>query len=298
MLGGEDFDTESLIGKERRLLKTERLEGGRIIKHFTDGTSEVTDDIGESKSKERYDEATGYVYRSFMTGPNAGHAQLVLGEDGTPLKLTPSQANARGIAYGKAEGQAEGEYANRGLTAATTATVKGAETTAVKGAEHRAKARETLGKFAPVTQELRKSIQKLSTHPGLENITGEKGGRIPDDPKWRARWAALRAGTPEMEALALHDQLQGGTFLEGILPIIGAGAGQITEVEGAALKAAAGRLARSQSTDAYKRSLVDFNDLLDRIEARLEADSKEPTGTQSAPAAGGSMGDYEITVSP
>jgi len=276
------------VGGGRRLVSTRETDDGKIYKYFSDGTEEISQGTAKTASRLFRDESTGKLNRVFTSGARQGQSEPVMGSDGQPLTMTTDQANAANIETAKVTAKAEAEAATADIAAQTASTIKGAEVQATKAAERREAAKASYSKFAPVMAGMRDSIKRLMTHPALPNITGGMGGRIPDDPKARKIWAAVRGGTPEMEALALHDQITGGTFLAGIQPMIGSGAGQITEAEGAALKAAAARVgSRSQGTPAYQQALTDFHGLLDSIDRRLQADAAGLSEAQ--PVSGGPL---------
>jgi hypothetical protein len=301
MLGGKDFDTESLIGKERRLLKTERLDGGRIIKHFTDGTSEVTDDIGESKSKERYDEATGLVYQSFATGPNAGKAMLVTNEDGTPLRLTPSEANARGIGRGKAEGEAIGKSNTADIAAETEAKIEAARKKATMDTEHRLNAKYALPGAQALTAQTERDVNLLlNNKEGLKQIVGSKLtarlSTLGTENAIAGLYAGgIHAGTPMANAFAAHMQLTSKAFLDSYRDAY-KGTGPVSNVEG--LKGAQSNLQQAlyQTQDVYEQRLREYIEQIRLKEAQLAAAGLDPVSPQYAPAASGgaSMDGWKI----
>jgi len=93
-------------------------------------------------------------------------------------------------------------------------------------------------------------INSILDDPALPSITGMIQGRLPP---------LTQEGT---DLLTKLNQLQGQTFLEAFERLKGGGA--ITVTEGLKGEEAIARLQRVQSTEAYKQSLEDLRDIIDR----------------------------------
>lgn len=115
----------------------------------------------------------------------------------------------------------------------------------------------------------------LKESPGLRYITGAysmtPGGAVP--------------GTPQADALAVWEQLQGKAFLQAFDTL--KGGGQITEVEGKKATAAITRLAnRQQSLGAFKKAISDLEEVVRSGQERAKAKAGQ------APAAPASVRKY------
>ena len=100
-------------------------------------------------------------------------------------------------------------------------------------------------------------INEIYNDPNLESITGMIQGRIPP---------MSQAGT---DLNVKIEQAKGQVFMSAFESLKGAGA--ITENESAAATAAIARLQREQSAEAYRKSLKELVDLLDRGKRRAQA---------------------------
>jgi len=100
-------------------------------------------------------------------------------------------------------------------------------------------------------------INEIYSDPNLESITGMVQGRLPP---------MSQAGT---DLNVKIEQAKGQVFMSAFQSLKGAGA--ITENESAAATAAIARLQREQSAEAYRKSLTELVDLLDRGKRRAQA---------------------------
>jgi hypothetical protein len=107
-------------------------------------------------------------------------------------------------------------------------------------------------------------IDALRSHPGLDYLVGA-ASLIPIVP-----------GSPQADANAYLEQIQGKAFLEAFATL--KGGGQITEVEGAKATAAIARLNRAQSKKAFEQAL---NELYSIAQTGLERAQKK-AGSQPA----------------
>lgn len=104
-------------------------------------------------------------------------------------------------------------------------------------------------------------IEGLRNHPGLDYLVGP------------ASVVPIIPGTPQADAFAFVEQIQGKAFLEAFATL--KGGGQITEVEGAKATAAIARLNRAQSKQAFVQAL---NELYSIAQKGLERAQKKASG--------------------
>lgn len=112
-------------------------------------------------------------------------------------------------------------------------------------------------------------IETLKTHPGLSGSVGAKGASSLFG--WKD---APISGTDEADFTVMLDQLKGGVFLQAYQTL--KGGGQITEVEGKKAEAALARLDRSQTEEQFKKSLSDFQSVLNKGIQRLGGEEYAP----------------------
>ena len=99
-------------------------------------------------------------------------------------------------------------------------------------------------------------IDSIMNDPALEQVTGMVQGRLPP---------FTQAGT---DLVVKIEQLQGKAFLEAFESLKGGGA--ITEREGQAAQNAMARLQRAQSTEEYRKALMELRSIAARGVARLQ----------------------------
>lgn len=193
-----------------------------------------------------------------------------------PLRMS----SAADIAAAKESGKIGAQLANAPATSAAAATEKGM----LVDAETAAKARASLPQAQVSLQNSINTAQKLLSHPGLTQIVGGLGGRIPDGPTAMNYFRAVMAGSPAADAMALHQQAKGEVFLQAYQLL--KGGGQITEVEGQKAEAAMARMDRAQSIEAYRAAVNDFIETLKQGYAKVEAASRGGYSAQpgAAPA--------------
>lgn len=154
---------------------------------------------------------------------------------------------------------------------------------AVLDAETAAKIRADLPKVQSTLSAAITTANQLLAHPGLGQITGPLGGRIPDGPTAVKYFNAVMAGTPAADAMALHQQAKGQVFLRAYETL--KGGGQITEVEGEAARQALGRIDRAQTTEAYKAAVAEFIQAAQAGFAKMQAAANQGGLAPAAPVA-------------
>jgi hypothetical protein len=131
-------------------------------------------------------------------------------------------------------------------TAKTTATEKAKATVAAQG---------DLPRVEGNASDMRNVLKQLKTHKGTRFIVG--GYSI----------APPVPGTPQADAYALWEQVQGKAFLEAFNSL--KGGGQITEKEGEKATAAITRLSnRRQSLESFQKAIKDLEDVVSAGEGR------------------------------
>jgi hypothetical protein len=120
----------------------------------------------------------------------------------------------------------------------------------------------------------------LHNHAGVPGITGRYGSLVGEDGQLGA--AATRAASaPTRAALALHEQIMGATFLEGLSRLKNAsktgatGLGAVSEREGAMVQAATAALNRKQDAADYRRQLATYAASIDGAVQRLAEAAEE-----------------------
>jgi len=134
------------------------------------------------------------------------------------------------------------------------------------------------------TNRIISSIDAVINDPGLSNVTGLVGGRIPK-----------HLQTPGMaETQSKLDQIQGQTFMQAYNEI--RGAGQISNQEGAKAEAAYNRLrTQTMGTPAYIDALKEFRNEVLRMAAIAKERAKRPGSAPAAqPAAPAANGGWSI----
>lgn len=94
-------------------------------------------------------------------------------------------------------------------------------------------------------------IDKAIGHRGLEGAVGNIQGRLPD---------AFLTDDFNRDFLAVHNQLVGKTFLQGIQQMRGSGA--ISEIEGQKAANAIARLSLTQSEEGYREALRELREII------------------------------------
>jgi len=124
-------------------------------------------------------------------------------------------------------------------------------------------------------------IDQALASPGLNGAVGLVQGHLP----------AYNNATADF--LALHQQIQGKTFMQAYRSL--KGGGQITEVEGAKAEAAIARLTRVQSEASYRQALKDLKEVIiaGRDRAHKAAISATQKGQPNVPT-----GQNEFTWNP
>jgi hypothetical protein len=113
-------------------------------------------------------------------------------------------------------------------------------------------------------------ITKIATDPALESITGNFQGRLPAGIPW------ITGGQPGTDLEADITNLDGKVFVQAYDAI--RGAGQITEQEGAAAKAAIANLKRARSAADYRSALMDLKTAMEDLLAIAEAKAARAGG--------------------
>lgn len=116
-------------------------------------------------------------------------------------------------------------------------------------------------------------LKDLKNSDGLRYIVGAysltPGGAVP--------------GTPQADALAVWEQVQGKAFLQAFQTL--KGGGQITEVEGKKATAAITRLSnRQQSLGAFKKAITDLEDVVKAAQERARAKAGQAPAAPTSPA--------------
>lgn len=147
--------------------------------------------------------------------------------------------------------------------AGAAGTIKAAETGAATTAEATAKAAADLPRVESNVTTALNNIKALRHHSGLPYITGlySKAPIVP--------------GTPQADADARAEQIQGEVFLQAYESLRGAQG--ITDVEGKKAEAAKARLKRATSTKDYQAAL---DDLISVFETGLETARKKAKKAQ------------------
>jgi len=128
--------------------------------------------------------------------------------------------------------------------------------------------RANFGSYEQNASFLAETIDKMISHPGIENAVGKLWATVPGI-----------AGTPKADFEAMEQVLLGQVFLSAYADLRGGGA--ITEAEG--LKATASRLAasRKQSKEAYLENLKDFQRRLAEGREIMRAKAGLPAGEKA-----------------
>lgn len=176
----------------------------------------------------------------------------------------------------KAEEAADAERARLGVQlemSGQTNQMEASRAAAVENAKldvgRLAEIRTNLPRIRSEFENANKAAQQLVNHPGLAQITGKLGGRIPDSPTAVKYFKAVMSGTPAADAMALHEQIKGKVFLQAFQTL--KGGGQITNVEGDKATAAMARMDRAQTTEAYVAAVNEFMQAIQAGYAKMEA---------------------------
>lgn len=164
--------------------------------------------------------------------------------------------------------------------------IAGAEAQARVGGQLTAEASAKLPAAINKGEQALREIAELNQHPGLKYAVG--GYSL----------APTVPGTPQADAVARIEQLQGATFLQAFESLKGGGA--ITKEEGEKATVAIARLQRSQSQEAFREALGDLAGVIQRgiAVARSMAAAAPPAATPTMPPAGaapsGTTGGWSI----
>lgn len=134
--------------------------------------------------------------------------------------------------------------------------------------EFEGKAITDLPRIEQQTNDALDLVSKLGKHPGLSQAVG-LSSTLPIIP-----------GTQAADFMAVLDQIHGANFLQAYNQL--RGGGQITEIEGKKAENAIARLQRSQSEPAFKQSLKDLSDVLQKGLER----AKKSTNIENIPDGG------------
>jgi hypothetical protein len=141
--------------------------------------------------------------------------------------------------------------------------IAGAKTTAQEQAKAGVAAQGDLPSIQGNASEMRKVLGQLKDSDGLRFITGSYA------------LAPVVPGTPQADAYAVWEQLQGKAFLEAFNSL--KGGGQITEKEGEKATAAITRLSnRKQSLKSFNAAIKDLEDVVAAGEQRAQQKAGKP----------------------
>jgi hypothetical protein len=183
-----------------------------------------------------------------------------------PKPATPNQAEAPASQreyewFSKLPEDQKAAYLNMKRSSATpeaAANIATAKTTATEKAKAAVAAQGDLPRVEDNASDMRNVLKQLKTHKGTRFIVG--GYSI----------APPVPGTPQADAYALWEQVQGKAFLEAFNSL--KGGGQITEKEGEKATAAITRLSnRRQSLDSFQKAIKDLEDVVSAGESRARA---------------------------
>lgn len=116
---------------------------------------------------------------------------------------------------------------------------------------------------------------KLHNHPGVDGITGRLG-RFVGEPGTFGQTATTAASADARAALALHKQIEGARFLEGLNRLKQAsatgstGLGQVSNIEGEMVRNAAAALDRAQDAPSYRENLKKYIEVVAAFASRLD----------------------------
>ncbi len=124
------------------------------------------------------------------------------------------------------------------------------------------------------------AVVALHNHPGVEGITGRIGRKVGEEGFVGETMTTVASG-PARAALALHEQVVGGTFLAGLVKLKAAsktgatGLGAVTEKEGNKVQSDAAALNRAQDAPAYRQQLSIYASEMIAFGQRLDAAAQD-----------------------
>lgn len=164
--------------------------------------------------------------------------------------------------------EAQAAFLNMKRSSATpeaAGAIAAAKTAATEGAKSTIAAQGDLPRVQGNASEMRKVLKQLKDSPGTRFITGAYA------------LAPVAPGTPQADAYAVWEQLQGKAFLEAFNSL--KGGGQITEKEGEKATAAITRLSnRKQSLASFNAAIKDLEDVVTAGERRAQQKAKSASG--------------------
>lgn len=168
---------------------------------------------------------------------------------------------------------------------------------AAKDTEKKGDAEQAYSEYLAGLQRQYDAAVRLHNHPGVEGITGKWGRWVggEKDAPFIGAAASLLSSKDAGAALALHEQVTGGTFLAGLAKLKAAsktgatGLGAVSEREGDKVQADAAALNRLQQAPDYRNQLSiyikEMEGFAQRMAAAAQADRIAPRNLATKPLA-------------
>jgi hypothetical protein len=146
-----------------------------------------------------------------------------------------------------------------------------------KADDKTATAKQAYSEYMAGLQKQYNAAVELHNHRGVEGITGRWGRWVGEEKNapWIGSLASWLSEDDARAALALHDQVTGGTFLAGLAKLKAAsktgatGLGAVSEREGDKVQSDAAALNRIQQAPDYRRQLATYIAEMQGFAARL-----------------------------